>query len=33
MMAVLSGNAIDGCQAHLPVVNGVKYVAYDVAAW
>jgi hypothetical protein len=28
-----SGNAIDGCPAHLPVVAGVKYVAYDVAAW
>ena len=28
-----SGNAIDGCPAHLPVVGGVKYVAYDVAAW
>jgi len=28
-----SGTAIDGCPAHLPVVNGVKYVAYDVAAW
>lgn len=24
---------IDGCPAHLPVVDGVKYVAYDVAAW
>ena len=31
--AHLEGNAIDGCPAHLPVVNGVKYVAYDVAAW
>jgi len=28
-----TGNAIDGCPAHLPVVAGVKYVAYDVAAW
>jgi hypothetical protein len=28
-----SGTAIDGCPAHLPVVGGVKYVAYDVAAW
>jgi hypothetical protein len=28
-----SGNAIDGCPLHLPVVNGTKYVAYDVAAW
>jgi hypothetical protein len=27
------GNAIDGCPNHLPVVAGVKYVAYDVAAW
>lgn len=24
---------IDGCPTHLPVINGVKYVAYDVAAW
>jgi len=24
---------IDGCPAHLPVKNNVKYVAYDVAAW
>ena len=24
---------IDGCPAHLPVKNGVKYVAFDVAAW
>lgn len=29
----LDGNVIDGCPAHLPVVAGVKYVAYDVAAW
>jgi hypothetical protein len=28
-----TGTAIDGCPAHLPVVGGVKYVAYDVAAW
>ena len=28
-----TGNAIDGCPSHLPVVGGVKYVAYDVAAW
>jgi hypothetical protein len=28
-----TGNSIDGCPTHLPVVNGVKYVAYDVAAW
>ena len=34
---VLTGNAIDGCPAHLPVVAiaGVptKMVAYDIAAW
>ena len=24
---------IDGCPEHLPTVNGIKYVAYDVAAW
>ncbi len=30
---VLSGDAINGCPDHLPLVNGVKYVAYDVAAW
>ncbi|RFO95826.1 hypothetical protein DIC66_16710 [Rhodoferax lacus] len=29
----LTGNAIDGCPAHLPVVAGQKMVAYDVAAW
>jgi hypothetical protein len=28
-----TGAAIDGCPAHLPVVNGQKFVAYDVAAW
>ncbi|MBG6082126.1 hypothetical protein IWX58_003813 [Rubrivivax gelatinosus] len=28
-----SGAAIDGCPNHLPTVGGVKYVAYDVAAW
>ena len=28
-----TGTAIDGCPAHLPVINGQKYVAYDVAAW
>jgi len=28
-----TGNTIDGCPAHLPVVGGVKYVAFDVAAW
>jgi len=30
---VLTGSAIDGCPAHLPVVAGKKMVAYDVAAW
>ena len=28
-----TGTAIDGCPAHLPVVDGKKYSAYDVAAW
>jgi hypothetical protein len=28
-----TGNSIDGCPNHLPTVGGVKYVAYDVAAW
>lgn len=28
-----TGTTIDGCPAHLPVVGGQKYVAYDVAAW
>ena len=28
-----TGTAIDGCPNHLPVVNGQKYVAFDVAAW
>jgi hypothetical protein len=28
-----TGASIDGCPAHLPVVNGQKYSAYDVAAW
>lgn len=31
--ANLTGEAIDGCPAHLPTVNGQKMVAYDVAAW
>jgi hypothetical protein len=31
--SVLEGDKIDGCPAHLPVVNGQKMVAYDVAAW
>ena len=28
-----TGTAIDGCPNHLPLIDGVKYVAYDVAAW
>lgn len=28
-----TGTHIDGCPNHLPSINGVKYVAYDVAAW
>lgn len=28
-----TGTNIDGCPNHLPSINGVKYVAYDVAAW
>lgn len=28
-----TGTTIDGCPSHLPVVGGVKYSAYDVAAW
>ncbi len=31
--ATFASGTIDGCPAHLPVVAGVKYVAYDVAAW
>jgi hypothetical protein len=30
---VYTGSQIDGCPAHLPVVNNQKMVAYDVAAW
>lgn len=30
---VLSGDAINGCPAHLASVAGQKYVSYDVAAW
>ena len=30
---VLSGDAIDGCPAHLANVGGQKFVSYDVAAW
>ena len=28
-----TGASIDGCPNHLAVVNGQKYVSYDVAAW
>jgi hypothetical protein len=28
-----TGTSIDGCPNHLPVVNGQKMSAYDVAAW
>ncbi len=28
-----TGTTINGCPAHLPTVGGVKYSAYDVAAW
>jgi len=28
-----TGTAIDGCPSHLPVINGQKYSAFDVAAW
>jgi len=28
-----SGTGIDGCPSHLPLVNGQKMVAFDVAAW
>lgn len=30
---VLHTGSIDGCPNHLPVKDGTKYVAYDVAAW
>jgi len=30
---VLTGDAINGCPAHLATVAGQKYVSYDVAAW
>lgn len=30
---VYTGTSIDGCPNHLPSIAGVKYVAYDVAAW
>ena len=28
-----TGNAINGCPSHLPMINGVRYSGYDVAAW
>ena len=28
-----TGNNINGCPSHLPVVNGVRLSAFDVAAW
>jgi hypothetical protein len=31
--ATVGTSDYDGCPAHLPSVNGQKYVAYDVAAW
>ncbi|MFG6460986.1 hypothetical protein ACG04Q_05330 [Roseateles sp. DXS20W] len=31
--AAWASGTIDGCPNHLPVVNGKKMVAYDVAAW
>jgi hypothetical protein len=31
--ANFTGTGIDGCPSHLPAIGGVKYVAYDVAAW
>lgn len=31
--ANFTGANIDGCPNHLPNIGGVKYVAYDVAAW
>ena len=31
--APYTGNGINGCPTHLPVVAGQKYLAYDVAAW
>jgi hypothetical protein len=30
---VYTGASIDGCPSHLPVINGQKYSAFDVAAW
>src|SRR5262249_48008885 len=31
--SVYTGQSIDGCPNHLPVISGMKFVAYDVAAW
>jgi hypothetical protein len=31
--ALFTGTGINGCPAHLPVVNGQRMVALDVAAW
>ena len=31
--ATVGTDDFDGCPAHLPVVNGQKMVAFDVAAW
>lgn len=28
-----TGTGIDGCPSHMPVINGQKYSAFDVAAW
>lgn len=30
---LFTGNGIDGCPNHLPVVNGQRMVGFDVAAW
>lgn len=30
---LFSGNGINGCPGHLPVVNGQRMVGFDVAAW
>jgi hypothetical protein len=32
-LTTYTGTQIDGCPAHLPEINGVKYSAFDVAAW
>jgi hypothetical protein len=31
--AITHTGTIDGCPNHLPVKNGMKFVAFDVAAW